>query len=138
MNAVLSHYLARARRSGIETDVSLSLPPAPMLPEEDICVIFGNLLENAIEACERQEEDARRYLFLRSSQEEGRLLIVMDNSYEGNVRYSQGYFCSSKRNGVGIGVESVKAIVKRYGGTAFFEPEDGRFKVSIVIPGERK
>lgn len=138
LNAVLSHYLARARRSGIETDVSLSLPPAPMLPEEDICVIFGNLLENAIEACERQEEDARRYLFLRSSQEEGRLLIVMDNSYEGNVRYSQGYFCSSKRNGVGIGVESVKAIVKRYGGTAFFEPEDGRFKVSIVIPGERK
>lgn len=134
LNAVISHYLTMARSAGIETDVTIMLPENLGIPEEDICVIFGNLLENGIEACERQDKDEKRYLFLRSSQEDERLLIVVDNSYEGNVRYSQGYFCSSKRNGVGIGVESVKTIVKKYEGTAFFEPEEKVFRVSIVIP----
>lgn len=136
LNAVLSHYLSMARSAGIETDVSIMLPETLGIPEEDICVIFGNLLENGIEACERQAEGEKRFLFLRSSQEKGRLLIVLDNSYEGNVRYSQGYFCSSKRNGVGIGVESVKTIVKKYEGTAIFEPEERIFRVSIAIPVE--
>lgn len=139
LNAVLSHYLSMARSAGIETDVNILLPEKLGIPEEDICVIFGNLLENAIEACERQEEGARRNIFLRSSQKDSRLMIVMNNSYEGNVRYSQGYFCSSKRNGVGIGVESIKTVVKKYEGTALFEPEEKEFRVSIVIPvGEGK
>lgn len=138
LNAVISHYLSMARSAGIETDVSIMLPETPAIPEEDICVIFGNLMENGIEACERQEKGEKRFLFLRSSQEAGRLLIVLDNSYVGNVRYSQGYFCSSKRNGVGIGVESVKTIVKKYEGTAFFEPEEHIFRVSIAIPVKEK
>lgn len=133
LNAVLSHYLAMARGAGIETDVNVMLPEELGLPEEDVCVIFGNLLENAIEACERLE-GTRRCLYLRSSLEKGRLSIVVDNSYAGNVRYSQGYFCSSKRNGVGIGIESVKTIVKKYEGIASFEPGEKLFKVSIVIP----
>lgn len=138
LNAVLSHYLSMARSMGIETDVNIMLPEALGIPEEDICVIFGNLLENGIEACERQEKGRRQFLFVRSSQEGGHLLIVIDNSYDGNVRYSQGFFCSSKRNGVGIGVESVKTIVKKYGGTALFEPEEKIFRVSIVIPVEEE
>lgn len=138
LNAVLSHYLSKARSMEVETDVNIMLPETLGISEEDICVIFGNLLENGIEACERQEKGGRRFLFVRSSQEGGRLLIVMDNSYEGNVRYSQGFFCSSKREGVGIGVESVKSIVKKYGGTALFEPEENIFRVSIVIPVEEE
>lgn len=138
LNAVLSHYMSRARSAGIETNVNIMLPEALGIPEEDSCVIFGNLMENGIEACERQEEGERRFLLLRSSQEKGRMLIVMDNSYEGNVRYNQGFFCSSKRNGVGIGVESVKTIVKKYEGTAFFEPGEKVFRVSIVIPIEEE
>ena len=95
--------------------------------------MIGNLLENAVEACKRQET-GRKFIFLRCLQDDSRLSIVLDNSFMGYVQYERGYFRSSKRESVGIGVESVKAIVKRHGGIGTFVPEEKVFKVSIILP----
>lgn len=133
LDAVLCHYEAAAARVGIETEISAGVPERAVLPGDELCVIVGNLMENALEACERQEE-GKRFIHLKCIQDSQRLAILLDNSYNGQISYKGGYFRSSKRTGMGIGVESVKAIVKKYGGLAEFEPGDRIFKVSVVIP----
>ena len=90
-------------------------------------------MENALEACQRQE-GGRRFIHLKCSQDDRCLAIMLDNSFNGQVEYSGGYFRSSKRMGMGIGVESVRSIVKKYGGMAQFEPGEQVFSVSVVIP----
>lgn len=133
LDAVLSHYETAAVKAGIETELSVSVPDRAALPGDELCVVVGNLMENALEACERQE-DGRRFIRLNCSQDDRRLAIVLDNSFNGQVKYSGGYFRSSKRMGMGIGVESVKTIVKKYGGIAEFKPGERVFCVSVVIP----
>ena len=133
LDAVLGHYESAAAASGIELDLSVGVPARAVLPGDELCVVVGNLLENALEACMRQDE-GKRFIHLRCDQDSRRLALTLDNSYSGGVRYSGGYFRSSKRMGVGVGVESVKAIVKKYGGMADFEPGEKVFRVSVVIP----
>ena len=133
LDAVLCHYVALAEKEKIETDIRVMVPGRTVLPDDELCVVMGNLLENAVEACKRQES-GRMFIFLRCLQDDSRLSIVLDNSFMGDVQYERGYFRSSKRESVGIGVESVKAIVKRHGGIGTFVPEEKVFKVSIILP----
>lgn len=133
LDAVLCHYTALAEKEKIETDIRVMVPGRTVLPDDELCVVMGNLLENAVEACKRQES-GRKFIFLRCLQDDSRLSIVLDNSFMGDVQYERGYFRSSKRESVGIGVESVKAIVKRHGGIGTFVPEEKVFKVSIILP----
>lgn len=133
LDAVLSHYETAAVKAGIETDLNISVPARAALPGDELCVVVGNLMENALEACQRQE-GGRRFIHLKCSQDDRCLAIMLDNSFNGQVEYSGGYFRSSKRMGMGIGVESVRSIVKKYGGMAQFEPGEQVFSVSVVIP----
>ena len=133
LDAVLCHYAALAEKEKIETDIRVMVPGRTVLADDELCVVMGNLLENAVEACKRQES-GRKFIFLRCLQDDSRLSIVLDNSFMGDVQYERGYFRSSKRESVGIGVESVKAIVKRHGGIGTFVPEEKVFKVSIILP----
>lgn len=133
LDAIFCHYAARARQENIEFEFKVSLPEETALPDDELCVMFGNLLENAVEACSRQK-GGKRFIELSCLQDETKFSVVADNSYEGKVRYREGYFHSSKKDGVGIGVESVKEIVRRHGGMASFEPEEGIFRVSILLP----
>ena len=53
-NAILNYYIHLARNQGIGVETSISLPEALPMPDTDFCTILGNLLSNAVEACERQ------------------------------------------------------------------------------------
>lgn len=133
LDAVLCHYITAARQAGIRVNCVVAMGDTPCLPEDELCVLFGNLLENAVEACQRQTE-GDRYIYLRCRQETDCISIVLDNSYDGCVRYQRGYLRSSKEERVGIGVESVKTIVEKHGGMALFEPKESVFEVSVMIP----
>lgn len=59
-NAVAVHYLSLAKEAGIRLDVELGIPmDMGDVSDGDLCVIVGNLLENAVEACERLPEGGR-------------------------------------------------------------------------------
>ena len=51
VNAILSFYAEKAEKNGISTQVSIQMADPPVIPETEFCVLIGNLLENAVEAC---------------------------------------------------------------------------------------
>ncbi|HBS60944.1 MAG TPA: hypothetical protein DEA44_16985 [Firmicutes bacterium] len=133
VNAVAAYYAAAARNEGIESSLQFALPgELDDTVESDLCIIVGNLLENAVEACRRMENGAR-FIRLNSRLEYGTLTITADNSFNGNIWEKDGVFLSSKREGEGVGLSSVAAVAKKYGGRARFEAKDGVFQASVYV-----
>ena len=133
VNAVVSHYVDMARREGAEVSTSLVIPAE--LPSElecDLCVIIGNLMENAAEACARMTE-GHRFVRVSSHLQHGILTIAVDNSFEEPLRKKGDVFLSSKREGEGVGLTSVLAVAKRHDGNAQFEGKDGVFQASAYV-----
>ena len=100
--------------------------------ESDLCVVVGNLMENAVEACERMPE-GRRFIRVNSGLEHGILTLTVDNSFSGKIRKQGGAFLSSKRPGEGTGISSVVAVAKKHGGNAWFEEKEVVFQASVYV-----
>jgi signal transduction histidine kinase len=132
VNVIMQYYLDLAQIAGIDVDIQLALPKKTKIADADLCVIFGNLLENALEACQKQSS-SRRYITIRADQVRDNVVITVDNSYEGDILKVDEVFLSSKHEGTGIGVTSVQAVAKRYDGIANFECMKNIFKASIML-----
>jgi sensor histidine kinase regulating citrate/malate metabolism len=123
-----------ARQAGADVSVNLSIPSTLTTElESDLCIIIGNLMENAAEACARMTEEKERFVHVNSVLQHGVLTIVVDNSYEGELRKKGGVFLSSKRDEEGIGLSSVSTVAEKYDGNAQFEEKDGVFQASVYV-----
>ncbi len=133
VNAVAAHYAAAAKAQNIQTDLQFAIPlELTQMVESDLCIIVGNLLENAVEACIRMAE-GERFIRLSSHLEYGTLTITVDNSFNGHIRAKGDLFLSSKREDEGMGLSSVLAVAKKHGGVAKFEAIDRVFQASVYI-----
>lgn len=133
VNAVAAYYYGVAQQSGIEPDVSLIVPmELDADVESDLCVVVGNLMENAVEACVRMES-GRRFIHVGSELQYGVLTITVDNSFAGTLQKRDGAFLSSKREGEGTGISSVAMVAKRHDGNARFESKDRVFQASVYL-----
>ena len=132
VNVITAHYVERARAAGIAVNVSLHVPQDIGICDTDLSILFGNCLENALEACGRITE-GDPYIRIASEYHGKMLIVLFENSFNGVVTYDGTEFRSSKRDGHGIGISSAKAIVSQYRGIAKFEPTDFVFRVSIMM-----
>lgn len=133
VNAVASYYASAAKEQDIQTELHFAIP-AELEPtvQSDLCIVVGNLLENAVEACTRMTE-GKRFIRLHSHLEYGVLTLTVDNSFDGKVKEKDGAFLSSKREGEGLGLSSVAAVAKKHGGAARFEAKDTVFQASVYV-----
>lgn len=133
VNAVALYYLALAKAEGFEVDLKLIIPEKnAKIQDSDLCIIIGNLFENAIEAC-RNVADQKPFIKVYSRLQDNTLIIVADNSFDGFYDKKDGTFLSRKRNGKGTGISSVQAVTTKYNGTAKFEAQEKVFMASIYI-----
>lgn len=133
VNAILSHYAAVCERAQIDFTVDLNMPDQTEgFPDIDYCVIFGNLLENAVEACGYLPAQ-ERVIRLSSSRRYHTLMIRMENSFDGQYKRSAGIYRSRKRNANGIGLTSVQSVAEKHGGDAHFKPDGTTFTCSIYM-----
>lgn len=138
VNALALHYAAIARQEGIEVSFRLDIPrQAGRVQNVDLSRIVGNMLENALEACRRMEYGARR-IQLKSIVREDMLILVMDNSFDGDfIKRADGGAVSRKReSGIATGLSSILSVAGRYDGTALFETDDRVFKTSVRLDME--
>lgn len=132
VSAVVSHYLSEARSFGITINCSLDIPESMNMTDADCCVLFANLLENALEACRRQKT-GKRFISVNGGATNNKLALVVENSFSGKIIESDGEFISSKRDEKGIGTASVRSIAKKYGGIAKFTYSDNVFNASVLL-----
>lgn len=132
-DAILCHYAAAAREAGAVYDVRLPLSADLAFPADELGVLLGNLLENALDALSSQNGGERR-LYLRGDAVDGRLRLLLENTYSGPLRERDGHFLSTKHGGTALGLRSVTSIATKYGGLADFTAQGGVFRSKIMIP----
>lgn len=131
---IVGHYLFLAKQNGIHVDFSLHIPKDCCIRDTDLCVLMGNCLENAIEACRKLPEE-KRFLRVESTVKNKYLAITVANSYDGNTSMQDGVYLSDKRRQrtAGIGLASVEAVVRNYHGEMKTQEKDKIFTVYILL-----
>ena len=134
-NLILSAFAERAEKLGIRLDIRGAVPALLHVSDSDLCIILSNALENAIYAClplAKAEEDCTIGVEFRFQKQNDRLFLQIVNPCRGEVRFEKGIPVSD-RPGHGIGVQSICAIVERYGGGCTFLAENGQFILRLFL-----
>jgi len=134
VDVILRHFAVLAAEEDVYFEVNVSIPDTLAIDDADICVIISNLLENALEAC--VYVPGEKFIKVIIKKVNKNLVILVDNSYDGNTKTQNGRFMSRKRrNRIGIGLSSVRLIAEKYGGSAKFIPDTTKkiFSSEVVI-----
>jgi sensor histidine kinase regulating citrate/malate metabolism len=102
----------------------------------DISALFGNALDNAIEAVSDLADPEQRLIHLSVSAQRAFLLIRVENYYEGALRFQDGLPLSTKgdEDFHGYGVKSIRYIAQQYGGSMSITSQHNWFDLKVLIP----
>lgn len=132
-NAVIAYFSQVAATQDTKYTAEFSMPEEVGINRNDISVLFGNLLENAIEASVKLPVEKRFVEIKGGMINEGVLAFTVENTYLSEPKRRERRFNSSKHEGLGIGTESVCDIVERYDGKICFDTNGDRFCVSVMM-----
>lgn len=106
-----------------------------LLEPVHICTILSNILDNALEACVTQTQE-KRYIRMKIFGNEQGLFINLKNSMEQEPMVIDGHLISRKLDGLhhGLGMNSVKSAVKKYGGEMQMDWNQNTFHILIMMP----
>lgn len=141
LDGLLDEKLAQARRDGLRLKVRLDVCPGSFLEDIDLCAIFGNILDNAMEAARQCSSPEEREIFLHSSQAADHVLITCSNHYSGKLRLAGDLPATTKADHLrhGIGLSSVRRCVEKYGGILTLDTSQPRQLIVTMLfpPGRR-
>lgn len=100
----------------------------------DLYSLFGNILNNAIEAVSLIEDEDRRSVSISVRRGGGAVLIQSENFCKDEPKFKNGIPQSNKSGAHGYGMKSVKMLVEKYGGEINCTAENGVFRLSIIFP----
>lgn len=138
IDAIINYKWNQASRHNIHFSLDLIIPEVLDFDSTSLCRIIGNALDNAIEATKAVAGEFERTISIHISYIQGALFIQVKNPHTGAVITDRrGVILSSKRafRSEGIGIQSIKAAVKRYDGAVFHTCEKGEFCMSITLYG---
>ena len=133
LNALFNYYREMAASENIKTDWKIHIPEPLTVSELDLCSLLGNLLENAIAGCKTVPEDQRFFNLSILLKNMDCLYIVSTNSFDGKVKKNQETYMSTKRNGEGTGLFSIKTIAEKHKGMAQISNNDRNFFIDIML-----
>ena len=133
-DAILNSKISLARSKRIQVQADASIPVRLEISELDLCVILGNLFDNAIEASAALPEKDRLirvYIDMKGPQ-----LYISFTNFTGVGKQEKlgGRFRTTKGEGHGFGLVRIDTIVERLGGYLSRNSEDGAFTTEILLP----
>ena len=133
-DAILNSKISLAKSKHIPVRADAHIPVALAVSDLDLCVILGNLFDNAIEASLRLPEEERMirvYMDTKGAQ----LYISFTNlAAGGKQKKENGRFRSTKGAGHGFGLFRIDSVVGRLGGYIRRASEAGAFTTEILLP----
>ncbi len=137
-DAILNSKISLARSKGVPVRADARIPVKLSISDLDLCVILGNLFDNAIEASVKLPESQRLirlYMDMKGSQ----LYISFTNfAPGGKLTQAGGRFSTTKGSGHGFGLLRIDSVVKRLGGYLRRASEEGAFTTEILLPQEQE
>ena len=104
------------------------------LSDKEIYSLFGNALDNALEAASKVADPNNRMISLKSNRRGNMVVLQIENTFEGTLSMANGHLQSTKaESGHGFGVRSIERIAADHNGSMSVRSEGGIFKLSIIL-----
>lgn len=133
MDAILNSKISIMNKECIPVNCKAILPEKLTINDIDLCVISGNLLDNAIEAC-RGIPIEKRFIRIFTEIAGSQFYLSIQNSATEQIDFNQKNYISSKRGDHGFGMKRVSLLVDKYSGYLNLQNEPGIFASEIIIP----
>ena len=133
VDAILNSKLSLAEKGGVAVTCKAVVSESLTVDDVDLCVILGNLLDNALESCEKLpagERWLRVYLAARGAQ----LYVSIQNSAVEDPSFNARNYITEKRGNHGLGMKRVAAVVDKYEGFLNLANEPGIFAAEVSLP----
>lgn len=135
IDAILNSKLSLIKSKQITVYAKAVVPSSLQISEIDLCVIIGNLLDNAMEACLKQEQDSDAFIRVFIGVLKGQLYLSVMNSMGGKLRKEGKNYRSTKNSAShGFGLMRVDRIVEKYDGYVNRQHEEGVFATEVLLP----
>lgn len=135
VNALIGCYAGMAQQHQTDFQVQLELSDNVSLSDVEWCTLLGNLLDNAVEACARQQQEPRRIL-VAGALHGNQYFLKVENTYDGKIIPDHHRLLSRKGRSPyhGIGLSSVQQIIDAHNGELDIMPGNKSFIVGITLP----
>lgn len=132
VDCILSDCISRANEAKIHFEHSISIPQSIPIPDQELCSLLLNMLDNAIEAC---TDSKHKIIKFQMALKGNFLLITCQNSHNNFIHEQSGKFFTQKQNkvGHGYGINIMKSIAKRYGSILDIDYDSNNFTVKTFL-----
>lgn len=134
VDALLHQKRKRADDKNILWECDARIPKRCCINEFDLCILFGNILDNALEACERMHGGECRFINIKTGTVKRCFLLEVKNSMDRAEKYEEGFTNKRDEKEHGIGLLNVEDVVNKYNGAVSAEAESGIFVISVLMP----
>ncbi|WP_438571161.1 GHKL domain-containing protein [Clostridium sp.] len=134
LDIILNEKSIDCSKNDIKFLCDINLRKCEFIQMIDVSSIFSNVLDNAIEACEKVTQD--RYIKLRGVIVKSYFIITCENSKSNKLKFKNSNLITSKGDRFlhGIGLQSIRSSIKKYDGELEVIDGDNNFILNIYIP----
>ena len=127
------------RSRGITLTVMADATRLDYIDKADMCSLFGNILENAVEAADKVKEESKRTVSLSVRPVAGQISVSAENYFLGSPHIKDGMPVSEKGESAyhGFGLKSIKYIAAKYGGVFQYKIEGDIFRIFVLLPSKK-
>lgn len=134
LDAILNSKLSLAEKETVDVNCKVELHGELAISDIDLCVLMGNLIDNAVESCAMLPRDAERFLRIYICVRKSQLYIAVTNATGEAVRRLDQEYITRKRGNHGHGLKRIDAVVEKYQGYIRRANEPGVFSTEILLP----
>lgn len=135
VDAILNSKLSLIKSKNITVNAKATVPAELRISEIDLCAIIGNLLDNAMEACLRQDESEERFIRVYIGILKKQLYICVTNSAGGEVKkVGKTYLTTKYSDAHGFGLMRIDRLADKYDGYVNRQNEEGAFATEVMLP----
>ena len=136
LDVILTDRSIYCDRSGIRFGCMIDGEILGFISSMDMVSLFGNLIDNAIEAVRKLEDPEKAIINLTVRAQNKVVLIHCENYFSADLTMVDGLPVTTKDDLVfhGYGTKSMRFVTEKYGGTISFAAEGDVFTTNILIP----
>lgn len=136
LDVLMVEKLMICENKGIRLDCMVDGKNLTFMKHSDIYSLFGNVIDNAIEATDKIGDTEKRCISIKVRMEKGMLIIHSENFYAGEISFQGGLPQTTKQDKRyhGFGMKSIRMITEKYDGYFTVRAEKGIFTLNILLP----
>lgn len=135
LDVLLMEKMMLCENKNIRLDCMIQGDMLSFMKQSDIYSLFGNAVDNAIEAVDKLKDADKRCISIKGREDKGMVIIHFENFYEGELSFDSGLPSTTKadKRYHGFGMKSIRMITERYHGYFSVKAQNGVFMLNILL-----